>query len=214
MEEIQNIILSITNCSYNKIGSLLIDLANKNAILEEFESIMQKKLSSTPVNIKPTLIHTAGIPGCGKTTHCKKLLNNYDNFLFLAFDDIMEEISYYKKEKLIDSTLAFKRWEIPAKVIGYEILFKALTKKVSIIFEHSAAEFGHLNLLKAIKKEFGYQIEMHYLFATPEIVIPRVLERERQTKRHTPEKYIFDRYNSLNELLPKYKQIVDIYKEI
>ena len=94
----------------------------------EYDSIINKYLNVNAKENTPYLFHLCGIPGAGKTTfyHTHK----WPNHVFIGFDDIMEDISQYKKDTLnIGSVAAFKKWEIPARIIGYELFRRAVSEK-------------------------------------------------------------------------------------
>ena len=125
----------------------------------------------------------------------------------------MESILYYQVDMKNDPQYAFTKWEIPARILGYEILIELISKGLPILFEHSSANFQHVELFKYIKEKLGYKIEMHFVPIALKDALIRVKKRERLTKRYTPEELVVDRKLFLQQNLSYYKNIVDVFKE-
>lgn len=176
----------------------------------EYEFILNKTLTSFQPNINPKIIHTLGIPGSGKSTFCKKQKQN--NFIYISFDHIMEQIpAYHHDIEAYGSPTAFKNWEIPARVIGYELLRRAIEKRLNILFEHSGATAAHLDLLKNLRLQ-GYEIEIDYIQCNINKALLRAKKREDITHRHTPPEMIKQRASVLVELCSEYKKIADVFR--
>ena len=176
---------------------------------EVFEPMFEQMLSSVTRVERPTLVHMLGIPGCGKSTFIKQNMKKFENYLIISFDDIMESIPQYHEDVLkLGSVEAFKKWEIPARIAGYELLIRAINKKINILFDHGGFPACHVELMKNIKR-YGYKTVMYELSCNVDEAIRRVRIREMRTKRHTPENMIRQRYNLLKDRGFEYMREVD-----
>lgn len=214
MEDLRDIIFSITNIEYKDIGIIFEHYSIKNKVLHELERVRHSYLKRALNGAKERyLINVSGIPGSGKTTYCKKILKNIPHFNYISFDEIMESILYYNLDVRVNPQEAFLRWEVPSRVLGYEILIELLQKGYPVLFEHSSANYEHMELFKYIKENLGYKVEMHFVPITLKDALVRVKKRERITKRYTPEEIIVDRKFFLQKTLSDYKKVVDVFKE-
>lgn len=175
----------------------------------EYEELINKFLKAAPQSDKPLLIHMSGIPGSGKTTFYKS--RPWQPHVCVAFDDIMEQLPSYRQDlKTLGSAASFKKWEIPARIIGYELLRRAVEQHKNIFFDHGGANNSHILLLKNAKK-YNYTTEMHHIFCPAELAIQRTQTREKVTHRHTPRALIEQRSQKISSLLDEYKKIVDTF---
>ena len=127
----------------------------------------------------------------------------------MAFDNIMEEIPQYKTDcQKLGSVKAFEKWQIPARVVGYELLLRAIEQKKNIFFDHGGSNQGHVDLIKEIKK-LQYSSEIHFITCPVEVCLKRCTQRETTTKRHTPSYLVISRHNQTKQLVSQYKQICD-----
>lgn len=151
----------------------------------------------------------SGAPGAGKTTFCKKFDEN-----FLSFDEIMENLPQYQNDvKEYDNVQAFKNHEMTARIIGYEILRRAIENEYKIVLEHSGVNAAHLELFENLKK-LGYKTKIEFILCDIDISLKRAKIREKYTHRHTPEEMIRQRFDLISQYIPKYQEIadeVDIY---
>lgn len=84
----------------------------------------------------PALFRVGGIPGAGKSTFCAG--RRWTDRLFVSFDAIMENIPAYQTDIYrLGRAGSFKKWEIPARIVGYELLRRAVEARADIYFEHS-----------------------------------------------------------------------------
>ena len=157
----------------------------------------------------PYLINVAGLPASGKSFYIKELLQSHPDAVYVSFDRVMESWSEYEAEEKEDNESAFVRWELAARVAGYELLASCLERKYPVIFEHSNANESHLALYKAIMSA-GYRVEIRYIDAPPALVLPRLALR----KRYFPPREVEMRGKLLQRLNPQYRQIVDIFETI
>ena len=181
---------------------------------KHFEEIIKNILSSAPSVKEPEIVHMLGIPAAGKTTYYVRNKEKYKHYVYIAFDSIMMAHPQYLQDvQNYGSVEAFKRWELPARTTGYELLFRAIEERKNIFFDHGGTPKCHQELLKNIKK-LGYKTKMIYIHCEPEEAIKRAKVREAETKRHTPEQMIRDRVAMVKENKFIYMKIVDEFLEI
>ena len=151
----------------------------------------------------------SGAPGAGKTTFCKKFDEN-----FLSFDEIMENLPQYKNDvKEYGNVQAFKNHEMTARIIGYEILRRAVEGGYKIVLDNSGVSQAHLELCKKLKS-LGYSTKIDFITCDIQLCLKRAKIREKYTHRHTPEEMIRQRFDLISQYIPKYQEIadeVDIY---
>lgn len=205
-------IIAVTGCPYEDLWKTLPSDVDRESVVAAYEKIIDESLSDCQTQESPYLINVSGIPGAGKSTFCKKLMgkSEYADALYIGFDTIMEnELLPYVNEEADNPAEAFRRWELPARIAGYELLKRAVARKHAIIFEHSAALAQHLSLFKVLQQK-GYKIHFYHLSVKVEEAIRRVRSR----KRHLPPGYIDQRHRILQELLPEYQKICTTFKQI
>ena len=172
-----------------------------------YEEIINRFLSKADSVSHPTIIHPLGAPGSGKTTFYKS--HTWPLHVLVAFDDIMEAIPQYQVDcKKLGNIKAFEKWQIPARIIGYELLRRAIEQKKNIFLDHGGSNKGHINLIKEIKKH-NYSSEMHYIECPLEICLKRCSQREKQIHRHTPKDLITSRHEQTKPMIEQYQQICD-----
>lgn len=172
-----------------------------------YEDIIEEQLSYGRAQNSPYFLQISGIPGAGKSAFSRH--HKDKDALYISFDKIMEQLPDYQKDlEQYGSVEAFNRWEIPARVIGYEILRRAVERNINIKLEHSGVNEAHIELLKNLK-ELGFKTEVDFILCREDIAYQRALEREQRTKRHTPKSLIEERSAKVKEYLPKYKSIAD-----
>lgn len=66
--------------------------------------------------------------------------------------------------------------------MGYQLLKQAVKHRLPILFEHSNATAHHIELYEKIKQA-GYTVDIRYINADPELVLPRLEKRERYFRR-------------------------------
>ena len=152
---------------------------------------------------QPELIQVSGGPGSGKSTYCNQ--QSCPNFLYLSFDKIMLMLDGYQNTlKEYGSQKAFQTYEMPARIIGYEILSRAINNNINIMFEHSGVNNAHIELFKNITK-IGYKISVIFIMCDIKLAIKRVQQRQKETNRHVPEQLIIERAQKITEYISKYK---------
>lgn len=216
MEKLRKFISEMDMFSFGEIYKTFPIGIDQKQVISEFKKIKNKIIKSAVPQENKTIIHMAGIPGSGKSTYCQTvLLKKFkkQDILYLGFDAVMEEISHYKIEKEKDAISAFKNWEIPSRILGYEILCEAFDKNLSILFDNGATFHKHIQILECFKKE-NYKLVMYYLGGTPNQLVGRIKNREKVTKRHFPENEMIPRYNALLKNLEVYYTLVDEFHEV
>ena len=173
----------------------------------EYDRLIANILSSATPQRTPRFVQIGGIPGAGKTTFCKNA--RWDEQLFISFDKIMEALPGYQVDIYRLGTVeAFNRWEMPARIIGYEVLRRAVEKKANIYLEHSGVNMPHTILMQNLKKK-GYATEMYFILCNLDIACHRAELREKITNRHTSKEMIVKRNELVKTYLNQYKTLVD-----
>ena len=173
----------------------------------KYDTIIDKYLNMSHSQQNPLVIHLAGIPGAGKTTFYYS--RSWPQHVFIAFDNIMEDISDYQKDlKKYGTATAFSKWEIPARIIGYELLRRSVLEHKNIFFDNGGSSQAHLSLMKNIKN-YGYKSEMYYISCPLDTAISRAAIREKELNRHIPVETIQQRYIKTINNIKEYKKIVD-----
>ena len=102
----------------------------------EYERLIRKMMRNATVSTQPRLVHMGGIPGAGKTTFTRRY--NMKNMVYIGFDAVMEEISGYQDDiRVFGPEEGFKKWEMTARIIGYELLRRSIEMRADIFFDHS-----------------------------------------------------------------------------
>ncbi len=173
---------------------------------DEYDRLMDDYLAMALPSAHPTFTQVSGIPGAGKSTFCGC---KYPNALLVQFDAIMARITGYQNDcKRLGLIQAFSKWEMPARVIGYELIRRLIAQKVSFVLEHSGINPAHLKLVEVLKSQ-GFHTQLQFLGCDLDEACRRVAEREKKIARHTPPELIAKRAAAINEYLEKYKQIMD-----
>lgn len=183
----------------------LVDKDYSSIKTKETEAIINGAMFGLISSKSPTLLQVSGIPGAGKSTYCAT--NLLPNYLYLSFDKIMTSLKGYQQELLLNGNeIAFKKYEMIARVIGYELLDRALGKKLNIMFEHSGTNSAHLELFKNIKDK-GYKTAVNFIVCDTNLAIKRAKERAVKLNRHVPESLIKERAQHFSEYIDAYKKL-------
>lgn len=173
----------------------------------EYDNIIQQFLKEAKVSNCPKIINMGGIPGAGKSTFYHN--NKWLPHVLVDFDNIMENLPSYQKDiNTIGNTESFKKWEITARIIGYEILRQAIEMRCNIFFDNGGLFSTYANLLSNIKK-YNYSTEMHFINCDIETAFKRTAKREELLHRHTPRETIENRNQVVSDFISKYKNIID-----
>lgn len=160
---------------------------------DEISVRLLNELHKYKSNAKPYWIQIMGIPGSGKTRlvqMLRKSLNKHSLYTLAAFDEYMELIPEYRNEQ--DRAQAFRKYEAPARAMGFEIFKDLIKRKVNVLFEHSTT-FPAVRDLMYFIKQSGYTFILIRVVTDTHIAKRRVKNREKRTKRHVPESVIDER---------------------
>ncbi len=183
----------------------LVSLDYNDIKSKETEALIENALSSVTPSVTPTLMQISGIPGSGKSTYCS--MHKSKEYLYLSFDVIMTSLKGYQQELLINGNKkAFEKYEMIARTIGYELLNRAIAKKVNIMLEHSGTNKAHVELFQNIKKK-GYNTLVNFILCDTSLAIKRTKERALKINRHVPEQLILDRAKGIENYIKTYKTI-------
>jgi len=182
----------------------LINSDYKAVKTKETEDIIrQLLLGAYPVQ-NPELWQISGIPGSGKSTYCATHL--MPNFLYISFDKIMQMLEGYQKMLLSKGAeAAFERYEMTARIIGYELLRRAINKKLNIMLEHSGTNQAHLELFKNLPKR-GYQMKINAIVCDTNLALKRASDRAKKINRYVPEKLILERAQKFRDYMTAYQK--------
>lgn len=194
---------------YTTLKDTLPSDVDAEVVLNEINNVIEAKLNTVFPEKNPLLINISGLPGSGKTVLARSMQQRDPSLLYIGFDDIMEDIPSYQREVQNDKKAAFERWEIPARFAGYCLLTKAVERKQPILFEHSNANKHHLDLYKKIIEK-GYKVEIRFIEAEPDLVLPRLQNRP----RYFPAEGVFERWDILQNLIPEYTRMVSKFTKL
>ena len=173
---------------------------------DEYDALLDSLMVMALPTAHPTFTQVSGIPGAGKSTFCGR---QYPNALLVQFDSLMTHIKAYQEDcKRMGLIAAFSKWEMPARVMGYELIRRLIAQRVSFVLEHSGMNPAHIKLIGVLKKQ-AFKTNLQFLDCNLEEACRRVAEREKKIARHTPRELIEQRAAAIKEYLDKYKQIVD-----
>jgi len=210
--DINDIIYSVTGYSYDELIKTVPDDIDRHLVVKTYEKIINESLSNVGADKNLSLINVSGIPGSGKSTFCRELMSTpqYSGTIYIGFDKIMEDKQLpYANEENVNPQEAFKRWELSARIAGYELLRRAIENKLPVIFDHSSAIPQHFELFTLLLA-MGYEVHFFYISISED----EAKRRAENRKRYVPPQYIEERSNALRKLLPQYKQICTTYKQI
>lgn len=170
----------------------------------ETESIINNSLKGLKTALQPELLQISGIPGSGKSTFCKK--HAKPGYLFLSFDKIMTKLKGYQETlNTKGQEEAFRLYEMPARVIGYELLNRAIKSHINIMFEHSGTNNAHLEMFKNITKQ-GYKTSVNFIVCDENTAINRAKERAKRIHRYVPESLIKERATKFQHYIMEYQK--------
>ena len=183
----------------------LINADYKAVKTPETEALIKQSLQGLVPSAQPELRQISGIPGSGKSTFCAAHLPQ--NFLFLSFDKIMVSLPAYQRDlALFGNVVAFKNHEMTARIIGYELLRRAVNLHLNIMFEHSGTNAAHLELFKNIRRK-GYRTAVDFIVCDTKLAINRAAERAKKINRFVPEQLILERAAGLKQYAAAYQKL-------
>ncbi|MDR2131675.1 MAG: zeta toxin family protein [Odoribacteraceae bacterium] len=193
-----------------RLDELLPGKRLRERVLKEYDAFTGKKKRLATPSPAPRLLNISGIPGAGKSTLARRIREEEPSLLYLSFDELMESLTPYREDLLEHGAAeAFKRWEAPARHLGYRFLGECVERRHSLLFEHSNATPGHVALYRHLKSR-GYRVEIRFIDAEPSVALARARQRE----RFLPAGIIAERHALLQALNERYKAIVDTFETI
>lgn len=183
----------------------LITTDYKNVKNAESERLIAAALKGLYPVKNPELRQISGIPGAGKSTFCAAHLPS--NFLMLSFDDIMVKLKGYQNAlKASGAAYAYAQYEMPARIIGYELLHRAVMLRLNIMFEHSGVNEAHIELFKNLAQR-GYKTSVDCIVCREDEAIQRAKVRAEEINRYVPEKIIVERADKIKDYMARYQKI-------
>ena len=171
----------------------------------ESERLINQALQGLYPVKHPELKQISGIPGAGKSTFCAAHLP--PNFLMLSFDDIMLKLKGYQQTLLLKGAArAYQEYEMPARIIGYELLHRAVMLHLNIMFEHSGVNEAHIELFKNLALR-GYKTSVNCIVCPTNEAVLRAKERAVKINRYVPEALILERATKINDYMKRYQKI-------
>ncbi|MBO4519747.1 MAG: zeta toxin family protein [Alphaproteobacteria bacterium] len=189
---------------YSELSKIFPPDIDLRAIKQEIRNAVKHALEGIAPVEKPYLINICGLPASGKSCLCKAFKTVHKEILYISFDALMEDLPTYLSEHVKDRQRSFERWELPARFIGYQLLKQAVKHKLPILFEHSNATPYHIELYEKIKQA-GYTVDIRYINADLELVLPRLEKRERYFSAQNTRA----RASALQEILPVLEKNAD-----
>lgn len=207
----------ITGNQYSRLrdfSEASLGVVDSESVVEECETLIQQYLHQQLVSNQSEFLVIAGIPFSGKSSYIEQFLKiETSEYLFISFDDIMQKLSVY--QSLMQSRgpeIAFKQTELLARIVGYELLHRAVETRIPLILEHSSTLKEHVELYRVIRDFYGYQIEMTLMDVSLDVAAQRAYEfnEQRDGNRHTPVHYLQERHDKLQELIPEYEALMPV----
>jgi predicted ABC-type ATPase len=154
----------------------------------------------------PCVHAMAGIPGAGKTTFVARAQAS-GLFPATAFmlnpDVVMDMLAPYRDDcATLGAQAAFERWEMPARMLTYDLARGAAAKKFPIIKDMGMVRAENWDMLADFKGQ-GYRIEMHAIHCTVSVALRSCAARE----RHFPESQVMERVAALETLFSQYASV-------
>lgn len=171
----------------------------------ESERLINQALSGLYPVKHPELVQISGIPGSGKSTYCATHLPK--NFAMISFDAIMLQLKGYQNAlKASGAAYAYAQYEMPARIIGYELLKRAVMLRLNIMLEHSGVNEAHIELFQNLAKR-GYKTSVSCVVCKTDVALLRTKERAEKLNRYVPESVVLERADKLREYMTRYKKI-------
>ena len=166
-----------------------------------------------PVSTSPVLFSMAGIPASGKSTFVDLQIERGkfpSNAFIFDPDRVMNALPEYIQDRESNGTeVAFKRWEMDARELAYDMFETALVERKSIIKDMGCARQENVDMLRRAKDQ-GYKINFFYIYCPSNVAIHRSSLRD----RFTPEVMIYERDDAIRGLLPQLAKISDSFTVI
>ena len=156
----------------------------------------------------PVIHATCGIPGAGKTTfvNAKIASGEFPGDAFILNPDrVMQALPEYIADKdMTGAQAAYEKWEMPARELAYAMADQAMTMRAHIIKDMGCVRDENYRMLCRLKQS-GYIVNMYYIECDMDTAISRVHQRDFRIA----DTQIRERYDSLQAILPEYRQMAD-----
>jgi predicted ABC-type ATPase len=157
-------------------------------------------------------IHMMGVPGSGKSTMAKavheRLLLHKLYPCVIGNDLVLERLPCYQLDRQTDQAAAFKRWEMPSRIMGYYLVQAALDKRLPMLYDSSGHDPRHLQMLQYIQS-LGYKVAMVYAKVELATAQSRVAARVSQPgARFTPPQMVAERYAQTLDMAERYRDLL------
>lgn len=162
----------------------------------------------------PVFLHMLGIPGSGKTTFLEVLREKWQGNpcpVLLGFDQVMQAMPEY--QAMTDKVVAFDRFELPARELGYRKLDAMMVQRSPILFDNGGSAEHHIEILKKAAQQ-GYRIILVEIETDVTHSRARVDARAVTEGRHTPLAYLAERAEKLAKLKDHYRALTPHYYTI
>lgn len=158
------------------------------------------------------VVHSmAGIPGAGKSTFVEQAIARAqfpESAFILNPDRVMRLLpEYHESVEAHGAEKAFEMWEMPSRVLAYELVEIAGDSGVPIIKDMACARQENFDILQRLKSR-GYTLHFYYIYCE----LDTAMDRARQRKRHAPEAMIRSRHKALQDLLPEFITLSDYFE--
>ena len=171
----------------------------------ESERLINEALKGLYSVKNPELRQISGIPGSGKSTYCATHLPQ--NFAMISFDAIMLKLKGYQNAlKASGAAYAYAEYEMPARIIGYELLRRAVMLRLNIMLEHSGVNEAHIELFQNLMKR-GYKTSVECIVCGTDVALLRTKKRAAEINRYVPESVVLERAAKVKEYMAKYQKI-------
>lgn len=184
----------------------------------EAEKLIKAELGKGEPSVKPFLLHMGGVPGSGKTYALERM--DLSGVILIQFDGIMEKFSLYKqaiekadknnKNELVE---IFETWEMPARVIAWELAGRALKGKYPLAIDSAGHSKEQYSLLTNMQKQ-GTKVGMYHIHISIEDALKRAHQRMLKTGRPIPKGMIEKRYALLEKLTPEYAEELGVFFDL
>ena len=214
--KVRSIALQVCEFSYQEMERVFEHLNMQHWDItearKEFEAILNESMKGFVANSSPKFTVVSGIPFAGKSTFIYSQQERFADCLFVSFDKLMKQLSRYQQQMQVDTRAAFEECELIARILGYELLARAVENNVNIVLEHSSTPEPHVELYRWLKESTSYQVAFVHINIELKEARARAqsANQDRDDGRYTPLKYIEERYQSLQNMLDKYRQFLTL----
>jgi predicted ABC-type ATPase len=160
------------------------------------------------------LVNVAGTAGSGKSTFIESLRSRLaPGFALIQPDRIMEAYDGYRSDVAArGAAAAFAAWEPVAWATAFDAMSRLTRRRCPILLELSASDPAHPGLVSEFSRN-GYRTCLVLLKTPLETCAERARRRFESGGRHTPPRYVAERHERIQSLLPQYEKAFDAVLE-